>query len=93
MKTTSGAVGSHYAFNNAPRCGAKTKHNNGLPCRLAAIKGKKRCRVHGGGKGSGAQQGNTNALKHGLTAGVVKQFKRDVKQLIKASQQTHNKFC
>jgi uncharacterized protein YjcR len=29
------------------------------------VKGKKRCRMHGGAKGSGAPKGNRNALKHG----------------------------
>jgi hypothetical protein len=48
----------------APRCGAKTR--NGTPCRAPAVKGKYRCRMHGGAAGSGAPKGNVNALKHGL---------------------------
>ncbi len=46
------------------RCGAKTR--SGRPCRAPAVNGKKRCRMHGGAKGSGAPKGNQNALKHGL---------------------------
>ena len=47
-----------------PRCGAKTR--NGTPCRAPAVKGKRRCRMHGGAAGSGAPKGNVNALKQGL---------------------------
>ena len=31
---------------NAPRCGAKTR--KGTPCMAPAVRGKKRCRMHGG---------------------------------------------
>ncbi len=48
----------------APRCGAKTR--SGKPCRSPAVRGKARCRMHGGAKGSGAPRDNQNALKHGL---------------------------
>lgn len=34
-------------FLNAPRCGAKTKRNNGKPCKAPAMKNG-RCRLHGG---------------------------------------------
>jgi hypothetical protein len=47
----------------SPRCGARTR--SGQPCRSPAVAGKKRCRMHGGAKGSGAPRGNCNALKHG----------------------------
>jgi glucans biosynthesis protein len=47
----------------SPRCGAKTR--SGTACRSPAVKDKKRCRMHGGAKGSGAPKGNRNALKHG----------------------------
>lgn len=53
-----------FAFNLAPRCGAKTRI--GTPCKSPAIRFKQRCRMHGG-KGSGAPKGNQNALRHGLT--------------------------
>ncbi len=48
----------------SPRCGAKTR--SGTSCRAAAVRGKSRCRMHGGGKGSGGQKGNRNARRHGL---------------------------
>ena len=46
-----------------PRCGARTRSEK--PCRSPAVRGKRRCRMHGGAPGSGAPRGNKNALKHG----------------------------
>lgn len=51
------------AMRKSPRCGAKTR--NGTPCRASAVKGKQRCRMHGGAARSGAPLNNENALKHG----------------------------
>jgi len=48
----------------SPRCGAKIR--SGEACRAPAMRGKRRCRKHGGAKGSGAPGGNQNARKHGL---------------------------
>ncbi|WP_050628095.1 HGGxSTG domain-containing protein [Bradyrhizobium viridifuturi] len=48
----------------SPRCGAKTR--TGDACRAPAVRGKRRCRMHGGAKGSGAPKANRNARKHGL---------------------------
>jgi hypothetical protein len=49
----------------APRCGARTR--TGRPCRQAAVKGRARCRMHGGAKGSGGPSGARNGnFKHGL---------------------------
>jgi hypothetical protein len=49
------------------RCGAKTR--SGGPCRAAAVRSKRRCRMHGGAPGSGAPKGNHNARRHGLFTG------------------------
>ena len=48
----------------SPRCGAKIR-SGGL-CRSPAVRGKKRCRMHGGAPGSGPPRDNRNARKHGL---------------------------
>jgi uncharacterized protein YjcR len=48
---------------SSQRCGAKTR--SGKPCMSPAVGGEKRCRMHGGASGSGAPDGNKNALKHG----------------------------
>jgi hypothetical protein len=50
-------------MNRAPRCGARTR--SGKPCQSPAVRGKRRCRMHGGAPGSGAPIGNKNALRHG----------------------------
>ena len=89
MKTTSCNGETQYAFNNAPRCGAKTK-GNGRPCRSPVVRNKKRCRIHGGSRGSGGQQGNNNALKHGFTTAAVKSFKKAVKIVIQESARLNN---
>ena len=47
----------------SPRCGAKIRA--GGSCRAPAMRGKKRCRMHGGAQGSGALKRNRNARKHG----------------------------
>jgi hypothetical protein len=46
------------------RCGAKTR--SGMPCRNPIVTGRKRCRMHGGAKGSGAPTGERNGrYRHG----------------------------
>ena len=54
-----------WAYHLSLRCGARRKYD-GHPCQSPAVSGKKRCRLHGGAKGSGAPRGNRNALKHGF---------------------------
>ncbi|MGE3583828.1 MAG: HGGxSTG domain-containing protein [Novosphingobium sp.] len=49
---------------NAPLCQARNRAGN--PCRCPAMKGKARCRMHGGAKGSGAPSGERNGMwRHG----------------------------
>jgi glucans biosynthesis protein len=49
----------------APRCGARTRV--GHPCKQAAVRGRERCRMHGGAKGSGGPRGDRNGnYKHGI---------------------------
>jgi hypothetical protein len=49
----------------ASRCGARTRA--GHPCRQAAVRGRARCRMHGGAKGSGGPRGDRNGnFKNGL---------------------------
>jgi hypothetical protein len=49
----------------ARRCGARTRA--GHPCRQAAVRGRARCRMHGGAQGSGGPRGDCNGnFKHGL---------------------------
>ena len=58
------------AMHMSPRCGARTRR--GAPCRAPAVGARRRCRMHGGAKGSGGQPGNANALKHGYYGAAAK---------------------
>jgi hypothetical protein len=50
-------------FRRAPRCGARTR--TGGPCQCPSIRGRRRCRLHGG-KSPGAPRGTNNgAYKDG----------------------------
>lgn len=66
---------------SSPRCGARTR--KGTPCQSPAVQGKRRCRMHGGAKGSGAPKGNQNALKHGLFTAENKAFHAHVRKTLK----------
>jgi len=48
----------------SPRCAAKIR--SGGSCRSPAVRGKRRCRMHGGAPKSGAPRGNQHARQHGL---------------------------
>jgi uncharacterized protein YjcR len=70
----------------AARCGAKTRQ--GAACAAPAVAGKKRCRMHGGAKGSGAPKGNKNALKSGLYTAEAIEMRRHVMRLVRATRKT-----
>ena len=61
----------------SPRCGAQTR--NGDTCRAPALRGKGRCRMHGGARGSGAPFGNGNAVKHGFFTGEAAEERKFVR--------------
>jgi hypothetical protein len=66
------------------RCGAHTRA--GQPCKSPAVCGATRCRMHGGGAGSGAVPGNKSALKHGLRTGDAIEERRQVQELMRRSR-------
>jgi hypothetical protein len=68
----------------SPRCGAKTR--SGSPCNAPAVRGKKRCRMHGGAPGSGAPRGNQNALKHGRFTRQALDERRQLRDLLRQSR-------
>ncbi|RDV01761.1 hypothetical protein DXH95_14285 [Sphingorhabdus pulchriflava] len=68
----------------ARRCGAKTR--NGGFCATPAVKGRARCRMHGGAVGSGAPMDNQNALKKGLYTAKAIAERREIAALIRESQ-------
>jgi hypothetical protein len=65
----------------APRCGARTRR--GTPCQSPTVRGKVRCRMHGGAEGGGAPCGNRNAWKHGLYTAEAIARRREVASLIR----------
>lgn len=74
------------AMKASPRCGAKTR--KGTPCQAPAVAGRKRCRMHGGAKGSGAPKGNKNALKHGRYTAEAIEMRRAVNEILRAGRAT-----
>jgi hypothetical protein len=62
------------------RCGAKTRA--GGSCRAPAMRGKRRCRMHGGAPGSGAPRGNRNARRHGLFTGKAIAARKQIGALL-----------
>jgi hypothetical protein len=64
----------------SPRCGAKIRA--GGSCRAPAVRGKRRCRMHGGAPQSGAPGGNQNARKHGLFTQPAIAERRQIRTLL-----------
>ena len=74
------------AMRQTPRCGAKTRR--GTSCQAPAVRGKKRCRMHGWAKGSGAPVGNENALKDGMYSRETLAFQKHVRDLLREGAKT-----
>jgi hypothetical protein len=72
-------------MNQAPRCGARIR--TGLPCRSPAVRGRRRCRMHGGAAGSGAPVGNRNALRHGGYTAEAIALRREIRTLLRDSRE------
>ena len=68
----------------SPRCGAKTR--SGGACRSPAVSGRKRCRMHGGARGSGAPKANQNARTHSLFTRDAIAERRGVQALLRESR-------
>src|SRR5437763_2479194 len=68
------------------RCGARTR--KGTPCRSPAVRGKRRCRMHGGAAGSGAPIGNKNAFRHGHYTAEAIARRRALAELLRLSHAT-----
>jgi hypothetical protein len=68
----------NFQMHRTLRCGARTRSGN--PCRSPAVRGKRRCRMHGGAAGSGAPTGNQNALRHGHYSAEAIARRRDLSE-------------
>ena len=64
----------------SPRCGAKTRDLGS--CRAPAVRGNRRCRMHGGAEGSGAPSGNQNARRRGLFTGDAIAERKQIQALV-----------
>jgi glucans biosynthesis protein len=62
----------------APRCLAKTR--SGAECQSPAVRGRRRCRMHGG-TNAGPPKGNRNARKHGGYSAKTKEAVRYLKAM------------
>ena len=83
-------AGSHprstHGMQESPRCGANTR--KGTPCQAPAVRGKARCRMHGGARGSGAPVGNRNALKHGMFTRQAIDERCQLRELMRNAERT-----
>ena len=67
----------------SPRCLARTR--SGMECQSPAVKGRKRCRMHGG-TNPGAPKGNKNARKHGARSAeamATAKYLREIARLVR----------
>ncbi|MGH6987326.1 MAG: HGGxSTG domain-containing protein [Caulobacteraceae bacterium] len=70
----------------ARRCRAHSRRS-GKPCQAPAVKGRTRCRMHGGAKGSGAPTGPRNgAWRGGSHTDATRAFTREISSLLRASR-------
>jgi hypothetical protein len=79
-----------HAMLTSLRCGARTR--SGRTCMSPAVRGRRRCRMHGGAPGSGAPRGNTNALKHGGFTREAIERRRQIRELIRGSHELLKKL-
>lgn len=68
------------AMQASRRCGARTRA--GKACHAPTIRGKRRCRMHGGVLKSGAPRGNRNARKHGLFTKSAVRARKQIEALL-----------
>ncbi|WP_330218347.1 hypothetical protein [Methylobacterium sp. WSM2598] len=53
------------------------------------MKGRKRCRLHGGAIGSGAPRGSANGrFRHGLRTAEVTALRRQIRELLRSARAT-----
>ena len=71
-------------------CLAQTRY--GTLCQTKPVKGKKRCRMHGGANGTGAPKGNSNAFKHGRYSAESILMRLEANQLIRQHKAMMKEF-
>ena len=68
------------AMQFSQECLAKTR--TGVLCQSKSVRGRKRCRMHGG-TNNGAPKGNKNAFKHGMRSKETVENRKYVNSLIR----------
>jgi hypothetical protein len=75
-----------WRLRRAPRCLARSRRS-GQPCKSPAMRGKKRCRLHGGGS-TGAPKGRANGnYRHGLRTRELVEMKRAVRVFLATARE------
>jgi hypothetical protein len=69
----------------ASRCGAKTRA--GGSCKQAAVRGRSRCRMHGGARGSGGPSGERNGnFRHGYFTAENVAERKAVREVVRQTR-------
>src|SRR5919202_3665395 len=85
------SLGPPWRMHQSPRCGARTR--SGRPCRSPAVRGKERCRMPGGAKGSGAPEGKRNGrYRHGAFTREALEARRLLARLIRQAREQLRTF-
>lgn len=75
----------------AQRCLATTR--SGTLCQCPAIKGRRRCRLHGSARGAGGPRGRRNGqYKHGSCTRDAIRLRRDAAALLRALRRSQAEF-
>ena len=83
-------VNAMHQLASAPRCGARTR--SGGPCNSPAVRGRQRCRMHGG-TNKGAPKGNRNAWVHGNRSAEAEEQLKLVKAADRLLRSVRLKRC
>jgi len=73
----------------APRCGAKTRA--GTPCQSPAIRGRARCRIHGGLSSGAPHREGTGNFKNGYWTAYAVEERRWTKEMLQLYAKATNK--
>jgi hypothetical protein len=80
-----GVLGIRTIWADSPRCGARARSAGGRPCRNLPVKGRTRCRFHGGT--NPGPIGRQNALRTGEFTREAKQARRETAAAARAARQ------
>ena len=77
---------------SAPRCGANTRR--GTPCQCPAMRGKRRCRLHGGlSTGPRTPEGRERCRQARLKSGYWSAEARAERRLVREAMRQFKKLC